>query len=184
MRESVYPCVLQRGWRSSALLLEDPGVSVGVAEVGERVVVRVVGVRSGLPLARYEMANLADIDPSFTELRTRRFDVGDDEMNASHGAWCRIGDALSDCDRARRSRWCHLNDSELLRGRMVDVQVEAGLFGIKGLGSVDVGNGQQQELELVIHAEASLSLKVGCSVDRSARGFAGRRDRGRNAPSR
>ena len=43
-------------------LLEDPAVAVGVAEVGERAVVGVLGIRARRPAARRHVADLADLD--------------------------------------------------------------------------------------------------------------------------
>src|SRR5207245_2798240 len=49
-------------------LLEEPRVPIGVAEVGERVVVAVVGVRARLPSAGSPVPDVADLHPTSDEL--------------------------------------------------------------------------------------------------------------------
>ena len=139
-------------------LLQDPAVAVGVAEVGERAVVGVLGVRARRPAVRRHVPDLAHLDAAADELGARRLDVGDDEVRAAVGARRRVGDPDPDRERARRAGRGDLDDAELLVRLVVDVEVEAALLDVELLGAVDVRDGDQHELELEIHDAASWVL--------------------------
>ena len=62
--------------REAVRLLQHPRVAVGVAEVGERVVVAVLGIRPGLPAVRRHVPDLAHLDTASDELGPGRLDVG------------------------------------------------------------------------------------------------------------
>src|SRR2546423_1372639 len=53
---------------ASPRLLQNPGVPVGVAEVGERVVVAMRGIRARQPLPRLEVPDIAHFHPAIDEL--------------------------------------------------------------------------------------------------------------------
>ena len=72
--------------REAVRLLQHPGVAVGVAEVGVRPVVAVLGVDSGLPAVRSHMPDLAHVDAAPDELGARGLDVRDDKVRAAVGA--------------------------------------------------------------------------------------------------
>ena len=88
------------------------------------------------------MDELADLDSALDELGAGGLDVGDDEVQAPHGAGRRIRDPRADGYRARRARWRHLHDAKRIAGAVVDVQVEAHLLDVEGLGPVDIRDGQ------------------------------------------
>src|SRR3712207_3036376 len=89
-------------WLASTHLLQDPGVAVGVAEVGKRAVVAAFRIRACLPPTWPHVANLADVHPALDELGARRLDVEHDQVGTSVGARCRARDPDPDADRARR----------------------------------------------------------------------------------
>src|SRR4030095_9961324 len=64
-------------------LLQDPGVAVGVAEVGERVVVAVLGIGALLPALGGHGPHLAPPDAAPDQVGARRLDVRDDEVRAA-----------------------------------------------------------------------------------------------------
>ncbi len=119
-------------------LLHGPAVAVGVAEVDE-------------PAPR-EILDGAHIDPAALELGARRFDVGDDELEAGDRPRLRAAHSLAERDRTRRTGRRHLDEADLVADDMVVVGVEAGLL-VERLGPVDVGNRDGDEFELEIHDE-------------------------------
>src|SRR5262249_54869159 len=119
-------------------LLYHPAVAVGGAEGEERAIVAALWIGPRRPLARLEVARLAGIHPAFDQLGTRGLDVGDDQVQPLDGARRSFRDPLPDTDRARRPRRRHLDDAELIAGAVVDVQIEADLFDVEGLGAVHV----------------------------------------------
>ena len=101
------------------------------------------------------MLDLADVHPAFNELGTRSLDVGDDQVHTPGGARHRVRDPRPDGDRARRAWRRQLHYAELLTDAVVEVQLEASLLSVKGLGTVHVRDGDQNELEPQIHHAAS-----------------------------
>src|ERR1700738_1777593 len=67
-------------WSPVLSFLHHPGVAVGVAEVGERVVAAVLRAGPGQPLAGVEVPDLADLQAALDELGARRLDVGHDQV--------------------------------------------------------------------------------------------------------
>ena len=110
------------------------------------------------------MERLADLDSASDELGAGGLDVGDDEVQAPHGAGRRIRDPRADGYRARRARWRHLHDAKRIAGAVVDVQVEAHLLDVEGLGPVDIRDGQQHQFQFPIHVACLLEVVGRLSV--------------------
>src|ERR1700733_3097780 len=87
-------------------LLDVPAISVRIAERHERAVALVIrrGARGPVRVAGVMedaagvVEHLADVDTVTGELGTRRFDVGDDELQAFRRARCSSGDVLAEDD--------------------------------------------------------------------------------------
>lgn len=89
---------------------------------------------------------------SADQLLPRGLDVGDDQVRAAHRpAWGVVVDADAERDGGCRAGRRALHHAELVVGLVVDVEVEAALVGVEGLGAVDVGDWQQDEFELEVH---------------------------------
>src|SRR5262249_9402040 len=169
----------------AAAFLHQPAVVVGVAERHERPVVLALGVEPGLLSLRPEVEEVADVDPALVQLGTGRLDVVDDEGRRLRRPGCGGGQTLADDDRARRPRRSQLHDAEVLVGLCVDVGAEAGLL-VEGLGTVDVGDRQHHDFELVVqYSDRPLAQTPTRSSACSARRRAmTRRQRVSSAPSK
>ena len=95
------------------------------------------------------MEDLAGVSSPPDELGPSGVDIGDDQVQALHGA--RGAGIGHQGDRARRSRRCQLHHAEVLTGTVVDEQVEAGLLEVEGLGPVHVGHRDHHKFELPLH---------------------------------
>ena len=125
-------------------LLEDPGVAVGVAEVGERVVVGCARVRARAcqPLGVMWRISL-DLDAAPDELGPRGLDVGDDEVRAAVGAGRRVGDALpivSEQAEPGGVSWTTRNSSS---GWWSTSRLKPDCLDVEVLGAVDVRDGDR-----------------------------------------
>src|SRR3954452_535500 len=134
-----------------AALLEEPDVPVEVADARERVVVGAFGMGAVAPRAVCDVADIVDLDAARNQLVSRRDDVGDHEMQALHAPGRHLADPGADRDRARRALRAQLDNAEVVSGAVVDVQFESHLLDVERLRAVDVGDGDDDELELVVH---------------------------------
>ena len=130
-------------------LLERPGVAVGVGEVGEAGVVAALRVQPGAPAAgprldRVLVPDGADGDAAGDESRPRAGNIGRDEMQVVHPAGSSRPDQLH---RSGRSGRGELYDPELGGGVVVDVEGEAGLFGVEGERTVDVADRKRNDFQ-------------------------------------
>src|SRR6185312_1084725 len=130
-------------------LLDQPRVAVGIGQGEERSVAGAFGVGAGLPRLdweRWAVPDVAHVDPTTDEFVVCRFDVGDDQ--ACLGRAGRGGrESLAESDRGPRAWGCELDDAKAVhRG---DVVVEPPTQAcIEVLGSVNVGDGDDLDLEL------------------------------------
>jgi hypothetical protein len=108
LRSSVFPLPARKPRRD---LLEEPPVAVRIAEGGVREVGATFQVRSRNKTPPIAVEHLADLDAAAEEVRTRRIDVGDDQLQTLSGARLGCGEALAEGDRARRVRWRELRSS-------------------------------------------------------------------------
>jgi hypothetical protein len=76
-------------------LLQGPGVSVRIAEIGDGNVVATVRVRTGRPSIRSQMPRFADVHTALAQFGARGNDVGDDQVQIAYGARRRVGDPPS-----------------------------------------------------------------------------------------
>ena len=79
-------------------------------------------------------------------------DVVDDEVQAPDRSGRGTAEPGADADRTGRARRAELHDAEALTGAVIDVNLEARLLLVERLCPVDVGDGQDHELELEVHA--------------------------------
>jgi len=82
-------------------------------------------------------------------------DVGDDQVEALDRAGRGLDDPDPDADRAGGAGRGQLDDPERLAEALVEVGVEADLVDIEGLGPVDVGHRDRDQLELHLHGGVS-----------------------------
>src|SRR6516162_2667583 len=130
-------------------LLDQPRVAIRIGEARERPVAGALGVRARLPCFDRERRAVPDVthlDATADELVIGGLDVGDDQLPLGR-AWRGRRESLAERDRGPRARGCELDDAKALhRG---DVAVEAPTQAlIELLGSVDVGHGNDHDLEL------------------------------------
>ena len=94
---------------------------------------------------------LAHVDTVGDQRGTGLLDVGLDEDQAVSRARDPRRDALAEDDRARRAGRRHLHDPKVVPGNKVGIQPPAHHL-IEALGPIDVGNGQDNDLEFHVHA--------------------------------
>src|SRR5256714_4977998 len=116
--------------------LQRPAVAIGIAEIDE-------------PAPRLHR-DLARLDARCEQLLTRGLGVGDHDLDLLRAGRL-VGDAVADHDRAGRAGWCQLNETQAVVHPVVVVGVEAHTL-VEGLGPVDVGHRNGNELDLPIHA--------------------------------
>jgi hypothetical protein len=93
----------------------------------------------------------ADAHTALGQLAVCGFDVGDHQIRGARRPGRRVGQADAELDRAGRARRRELDDPEAGRGVIVDVEGEAGLLGVEGLGPLDIGGSEGEHLQLVVH---------------------------------
>jgi len=71
------------------------------------------------------MEHLADVDSMSEEFLARVVDVGDDELDAVQRAGRSCRDLTAEDDRARRPRWCELDDPEAVGSDEIGIQAPA-----------------------------------------------------------
>src|SRR2546423_5369676 len=116
--------------------LQRPAVAIGIAEIDEP--------------ARRLHRDLARLDARCEQLLTRSLGVGDHHLDLLRAGRL-VGDAVADHDRAGRAGWCQLNETQAVVHPVVMVSVEAHTL-VEGLGPVDIGHWNGDELDLPIHA--------------------------------
>src|SRR4029453_8017460 len=149
------------GVSGAPVLLHGPGVAVGVVEE------EVAGAGGAFGA---ELLDVADGDAAAGQGLADGVDVGDDELDALDRAGVAEGQALADDDRAGRAGRGHLHDAHGLVGADVVVEVEADPLGVEGLGGVDVGDRDGDDLQPhldvlggLLHA-SSLGLRMGAPI--------------------
>ena len=146
------------GWSPLLDLLEQPVVAVRVAERGKRAVVATFRIRAGyasvvpgvVEHSDGVVEHLADLDAVVDELVAGRLDVEDDEVQALNRARHGRRDSVAEDDRGLRAGRRQLHDPEVLTGDEVGIQPPAQLL-VEVLGPIDVGDGQNDDLELHVH---------------------------------
>src|ERR1700686_3081786 len=123
------------GPRRPADLLHHPPVAVRVAEGQERVVVgtKWVGSRELGASVPIEVERLSRVEASLRELRARRIDVGNNQLQPLRRTG-RVA-VLHECDRAGRAAWRQLDHPKVLAGAVVDVEGESGAIDVEGFRS-------------------------------------------------
>jgi hypothetical protein len=86
--------------------------------------------------------------------------VGDDQLHLG-GAWCQVGEAGADRDRAGRAGRRELHEAHRVADDVVVVGDEAGLLDVERLGAVDVRDGDRDQLELPVHHHRSSQIDRG-----------------------
>ena len=130
-------------------LLDQPRIAVGIGEGEERPVAGALGVDAGLPRLdgeRRAVPHVAHVDAAADEFVMGRFDVGDDQPR--HGR-ARRGrrESLAERDRGPRARGRELDDAKAVQRGDVVVEPPTQAL-VELLGSVDVGHGDDVDLEL------------------------------------
>src|ERR687893_1581453 len=106
-------------------LLHSPAVAVRIAEEDEPHVVESLPSTSQARRIPVQHLDFTDLHPSLDELRTRRMDVRDDQLQALEQAWLHVHDPVTQDDRAARPWRGQLDDATLIRDPGVVVPVEA-----------------------------------------------------------
>ena len=148
--DATEPCGLRwpPGSPHRRALLDGPAVAVRVAEEEERVPVVALAVREARAVV---VPDGRDRDAPAGEERVGGVDVRHAQLEALEGPRRHLRQSRSDRDRASRALRRHLDDPEVLVGRMVDVDREPHLVRVEGLGPVHVGHGDDDDLELELH---------------------------------
>src|SRR5215813_5535024 len=130
-------------------LLDQPRVAIGIGEARERPVAGALGLGARLPRLDRERRAVPDVthlDATADELVIGGLDVGDDQLPLGR-AWRGRRESLAERDRGPRARGCELDDAKALHRGDVAVEVPTQAL-IEFLGSVDVGHGDDHDLEL------------------------------------
>src|SRR5262252_6566107 len=144
-------------------LLDQPRVAVGIGEARERPVAGALGVGARLPRLDRERRAVPDVthlDATADELVIGGLDVGDDQLPLGR-AWRGRRQSLAERDRGPRTRGCELDDAKALHRGDVAVEVPTQAL-IEFLGSVDVGHGNDHDLEL--HVDPPDARVTACIV--------------------
>src|SRR5687767_8577636 len=118
-------------------LLDRPAIAVRIAEEDE-------------PSPR-EVADVGHVHASAGQLLARRLDVGHDQLQALDRAGRLRRHVLADPDRAARAGWRQLDEPQLIVDGVVLVEVEPGLIAVERDRSVQVRDGNRDELKLHVH---------------------------------
>src|SRR5690606_36659851 len=94
--------------------------------------------------------DLADGYAALQEFGAGRLDVGDDQVEALEGSGLGGGQSLAEHDRRLGARGREVHGAPSLDGGLVHVEAEARPL-VEGLGTVDVGDGQDDEFQLQVH---------------------------------
>ena len=130
-------------------LLDQPRVAIGILEGEERPVARALGIRAAEPCLHGErraMPHLTRVDATADEFGMGCCDVGDDQRTDRRARRGRSY-SLAEGDRARGARWRELDDANVLGWGVVGVEPPT-LASVELLGSIDVGPGNDVDLEL------------------------------------
>src|SRR5262245_60989602 len=95
--------------------------------------------------------HLADLDPAAKQLVAGGFDVGDNQIQSLGGARRRRGDVLAEDDRAPGARRGELYDPILVALGELGVEPPPKVA-VKTLGAIEVGNRDDDNLELEVGA--------------------------------
>jgi AMP-binding enzyme len=126
----------------SADLLHCPAVAVGVGEEEEA--------------APGEVLDVADLDAAGEQLLAGAVDVADHELQALERAGCHLVGAAGEGDRAGGAGRGELNEAEVLGHLVVVFGDEARLLDVEGLGAVDVGDGDLDQLQAPVDRRGAL----------------------------
>jgi hypothetical protein len=91
------------------------------------------------------------LDAAPDQLASGGLDIRNDNLEPSHGSRFDGGEAGADRDGAGGSGRGQLDEAQLLVDLVVVIRVETDLIDVEGLGAIDVGDGNGNELELPIH---------------------------------
>src|SRR5262245_4661236 len=141
-------------------------------------------MQPGLLALGPEVEDVADGYALLDEVGSRRLDVVHDQSRGLGGTGRRRGHARADDDRASGPGRSQLDDAEALVRLRVDVHLEPELL-VERLGAVHVGDREDHDLELVVHASTTPAQtptrSSACSASRRAMT---RRHRVSSAPSK
>ena len=130
------------GQVSSADLLDGPAVAIGVGEEDEA--------------APGEVLDVADLDAAGEELLAGPVDVADDQLQALERARRHLVGAAGQRDRAVGTGRGELDEAEVLGYLVVVFGDEARLLDVEGLGAVDVGDGDLDQLQAPVDLRGAL----------------------------
>jgi hypothetical protein len=97
----------------------------------------------------------AHCDPA--RVFARRLDVGDDQVQATRGAGCCRGDVPAEDDRGAGAGGRELDHAPVAARREVGIEPPAEA-GVESLGAIDVGNGDDDDLELHVDRPRGIPL--------------------------
>jgi len=84
--------------------------------------------------------DLTDLDPTFEQAAPRDLEVRDDEIDVAKRTDGRVGESVTELDRAAGARRSELNDAEGLVRRIVYVEHESDLIHIEPQRSLDIAH--------------------------------------------
>jgi hypothetical protein len=91
--------------------------------------------------------NLSDLDPTFEQAAPRGLEVCDDEIDVAKRTDGRVGESVTDLDRAAGARRSELHDAEPVVRRIVYVELEADLIDIEPQRSLDIAHRQSDHFD-------------------------------------
>jgi hypothetical protein len=92
-----------------------------------------------------------DLHAATDQLLARRLDVRDDDLEPGDRARRGVRDPGPEGDRAGRPGWRELNEPQLVVDLVIVVEHESHLVSVERDGTIDVGHGNGDELELPVH---------------------------------
>ncbi len=158
--------------------LKQPAVAVGIGERDERAVAGLPGCRAADAAVcavlmepgagRSFVKHLAGLDAAGDELGACSFDVGDNQVQVLGGAGRGRRDARAELDRALRARRRELDDAKVVTSGAVGVESPAEVS-VELLRMVDIRDGNDNHLELLVHDVGSFPLLSAACTDDPAR---------------
>src|SRR5215469_13979030 len=153
-------------------LLDEPGIAVGIGEGAERPVAGALGVGAGLPCLRRErraVPDLTRVDTTADKFAVGGYDVGDGQPPLGRARRGRR-ESLAERDRGRGARGRELDDAKAVQRGVVAVEPPTQAL-VELLGSVDVGYGDDVDLEVHIDHVCLLERFLQLAGDFAGRGW-------------
>lgn len=87
-------------WKTRSDLLDQPTVSIWIAEGNETIVGLPIGIKTGSYAFRAEVERFANVHSAFRKFSARCLDIGSNQISFLICSGLRIGDPVADMNRA------------------------------------------------------------------------------------